>query len=70
MKYHLTCEQFIQTLETNESWSVADVCADDSAWDFELNYYADRDGDMYVITDSDTEDKIIIKDPENMDVEY
>lgn len=70
MKYHLTCEQFIQTLEANEPTSVTDVCADNSAWEFELNYYADRDGDMYVITDSETDDKIIIKDPENMETEY
>lgn len=70
MKFNLTCEQFIRTLESDEPISVADVCDPDSGWEFELNYYADRDGDTYVITDSDTDDKIIIKDPENMETEY
>jgi len=70
MRYNLTCEQFVKSLEADEPWSVTDVCDPDSGYEFELNYYADRDGDMWVITDSDTDDQIIIKDPENMNIEY
>lgn len=70
MKYHMTCKEFIDLLATDQRQTVTDVCDPDSGYEFELNYYADRDGDMWVITDSDTDDQIIIKDPENMNIEY
>lgn len=70
MRFNMTCEEFVKTLESEWPVSVTNACDESSGYEFELNMYSDRDGEMWIITDSDTCDKIVISDPENMEVEY
>ena len=70
MIHEMTCEQFIRLLASEEPANVTDITASDSGYEFELTMKSSRNGEWWEIIDSDTDDIIIIKDPENMETNY